>query len=134
MGAVFSFVLPLHFDKKKPAVQCDWSRNCYFSLCGILHCLNRTRLRNNLMWIFQNLKKALETRGRVLRLIVQHKGETLEEQFGYGVSPEALTRKKRKISISAPQDFRRASFSHSLSLFFTTSPEIIRGFGTVPNV
>ncbi|EPB75084.1 PDZ/DHR/GLGF domain protein [Ancylostoma ceylanicum] len=59
--------------------------------------------------IVQNLRKALETRGRVLRLIVQHKGETLEEQFGYGVSPEALTRKKRKISISAPQDFRRVS-------------------------
>ncbi|KAL6741742.1 hypothetical protein Aduo_014969 [Ancylostoma duodenale] len=57
----------------------------------------------------ENLRKALETRGKVLRLIVQHKGETLEEQFGYGVSPEALTRKKRKISISAPQDFRRVS-------------------------
>ncbi|CAJ0590435.1 unnamed protein product [Cylicocyclus nassatus] len=57
----------------------------------------------------ENLKKALETRGRVLRLVVQHKGETLEEQFGYGVKQEALNRKKRKLSISAPQDFRRVS-------------------------
>ncbi|KIH60875.1 PB1 domain protein [Ancylostoma duodenale] len=38
----------------------------------------------------ENLRKALETRGKVLRLIVQHKGETLEEQFGYGFS-ERLT-------------------------------------------
>ncbi|KAJ1372384.1 PB1 [Parelaphostrongylus tenuis] len=51
----------------------------------------------------------LETRGRVLRLLVQHKGESLEEQYGYGVSQDALIRKKRKISISAPQDFRRVS-------------------------
>ncbi|WKY09371.1 hypothetical protein Q1695_002046 [Nippostrongylus brasiliensis] len=57
----------------------------------------------------ENLRKALETRDRVLRLIVQHKGESLEEQYGYGVKPEALTRKKRKLSISAPQDFRRVS-------------------------
>ncbi|KHJ88227.1 PDZ/DHR/GLGF domain protein [Oesophagostomum dentatum] len=57
----------------------------------------------------KNLRKALETRGRVLRLIVQHKGETLEEQFGYGISPQVLSRKKRKISISSPQDFRRVS-------------------------
>lgn len=57
----------------------------------------------------ENLKKALETRGRVLRLLVQHKGESLEEQYGYGVSQDVLIRKKRKISISAPQDFRRVS-------------------------
>ncbi|PIO67236.1 PB1 domain protein [Teladorsagia circumcincta] len=57
----------------------------------------------------ENLRKALETRERVLRLVVQHKGESLEEQYGYGVAPEALVRKKRKVSISAPQDFRRVS-------------------------
>ncbi|KJH43274.1 PDZ/DHR/GLGF domain protein [Dictyocaulus viviparus] len=58
---------------------------------------------------YVNLKKALETRGRVLRLLVKHKGESLEEQYGYGVSQEILSRKKRKITISAPQDFRRVS-------------------------
>ncbi|KAK6053613.1 PB1 domain protein [Cooperia oncophora] len=55
-----------------------------------------------------NLRKALETRERVLRIVVQHKGESLEEQYGYGVTPEALIRKKRKVFISAPQDFRRS--------------------------
>nr|CDJ90392.1 Octicosapeptide Phox Bem1p and PDZ domain containing protein [Haemonchus contortus] len=57
----------------------------------------------------ENLRKALETREKVLRLVVQQKGESLEEQYGYGATPEALIRRKRKVSISAPQDFRRVS-------------------------
>ncbi|VDK42044.1 unnamed protein product [Anisakis simplex] len=57
----------------------------------------------------QNLRKALEEKPKILRLTLQKKGESLEEQYGYGVPIINYMRKKKRISISNPQDFRRVS-------------------------
>uniref|UniRef100_A0A1I7WQG0 PDZ domain-containing protein n=1 Tax=Heterorhabditis bacteriophora TaxID=37862 RepID=A0A1I7WQG0_HETBA len=56
-----------------------------------------------------NLRKALENLPKILRIVVQNKGESLEEEFGYGVSNDTVLQRRRKVSISAPQDFRRVS-------------------------
>ncbi|VDM46826.1 unnamed protein product [Toxocara canis] len=66
----------------------------------------------------ENLRKALETKPKILRLTVQKKGESLEEQYGYGVPSTSILRKKKRVSISNPQDFRRVCYIYVFIEFY----------------
>lgn len=56
-----------------------------------------------------NLRKALDLQIQ-LRILVRNLGESYEEQFGYGLTSKSIEeKKKRAVSISTPQDFRRVS-------------------------
>ncbi|CAJ0560260.1 unnamed protein product, partial [Mesorhabditis spiculigera] len=70
----------------------------------------------------ENFYKALDDNEKLLRVVVQNKAESLEERFGYGLS-ETTLRKKKNISISAPQDFRRVSSIIDTDIL---PPEIVR--------
>ncbi|CAJ0929366.1 unnamed protein product, partial [Mesorhabditis belari] len=70
----------------------------------------------------ENLRKAVFDSPKVLRLLVQNRAESLEERFGYGLR-NSVMRKKRQISISNPQDFRRVSSIIDTDIL---PPEVIR--------
>lgn len=56
----------------------------------------------------QNLRKALNDRPNMLRITLQNKGESYEEQFGYGLTQKTINQRiKKNLSISSPQEFRR---------------------------
>ncbi|CAI4223411.1 unnamed protein product [Auanema sp. JU1783] len=56
-----------------------------------------------------NLRKALDERPSTLRILLRNKGESLEERFGYGITDSVMQKRKKSVSISSPQDFRRVS-------------------------
>lgn len=71
----------------------------------------------------QNFRKSFESARPVLRLLIQRKGESWEEKYGYGTDTVDRRRKglslliptvsrppKRTYNISNPEDFRQVSF------------------------
>ncbi|CAD6193228.1 unnamed protein product [Caenorhabditis auriculariae] len=73
----------------------------YVSLDGTVLPLN-----NN-----ENFRKAMldGATSRQLRVAIGNKGESQEEEFGYGVVGHRLSSRRKKVSISAPQEFRTVS-------------------------
>ncbi|GMT11169.1 hypothetical protein PFISCL1PPCAC_2466 [Pristionchus fissidentatus] len=55
------------------------------------------------------LKVAVDSRPSLLRVFLQRRGESAEQQHGYGMTAEKLREAKKRPSISAPSDFRRVS-------------------------
>ncbi|PAV74242.1 hypothetical protein WR25_03916 isoform B [Diploscapter pachys] len=52
--------------------------------------------------------KALDNSNKLLRINLQKRAESLEEQYGYGIDIEKV-RKDRSLPISGPHDFRKVS-------------------------
>uniref|UniRef100_A0A0N5APG3 PDZ domain-containing protein n=1 Tax=Syphacia muris TaxID=451379 RepID=A0A0N5APG3_9BILA len=82
----------------------DGENACDVSLTYISHEKDRLPISND-----ENLRKAFECGLDVLKIFVQKKGESLEEKYGYGLPETSILRKKKTVSISNPQDFRRVS-------------------------
>ncbi|KAF8386761.1 hypothetical protein PRIPAC_75903 [Pristionchus pacificus] len=55
------------------------------------------------------LKAAVDSRPSVLRIFLQRRGESMEEQHGYGLTTQMLRDARKRPSISTPSDFRRVS-------------------------
>uniref|UniRef100_A0A0M3II26 PDZ domain-containing protein n=1 Tax=Ascaris lumbricoides TaxID=6252 RepID=A0A0M3II26_ASCLU len=78
--------------------------SCDVSICYVSREGDRLPISND-----ENLRKALEIKSKILRLTIQKRGESLEEQYGYGIQSTSISKKKKKFTISNPQDFRRVS-------------------------
>uniref|UniRef100_A0A183GTV5 PB1 domain-containing protein n=1 Tax=Heligmosomoides polygyrus TaxID=6339 RepID=A0A183GTV5_HELPZ len=75
----------------------------------------------------QNLRKSFESARPTLRLLIQRKGESWEEKYGYGTDSDRRRKglsalipvqkaPRRNYSISNPEDFRQASAIPLLSI------------------
>ncbi|GMR59255.1 hypothetical protein PMAYCL1PPCAC_29450 [Pristionchus mayeri] len=57
----------------------------------------------------ETLGAAIDSRPPLLRVFLQRRGESIEQQHGYGLTGQMLREAKKRPSISAPSDFRRVS-------------------------
>ncbi|PAV74400.1 hypothetical protein WR25_07954 [Diploscapter pachys] len=88
--------------------------NVQFTLCYTSNSGDLLPITND-----ENLRKSFESARPVLRLLIQRKGESWEEKYGYGTDSDRkrkgisalLVQKppKRNYSISNPEDFRQVS-------------------------
>ncbi|KHJ89125.1 PB1 domain protein [Oesophagostomum dentatum] len=86
-----------------------------FTLCYNAACGDLLPITND-----ENLRKSFESARPVLRLLIQRKGESWEEKYGYGTDSDRKRKglsalipvqkvPKRNYSISNPEDFRQVS-------------------------
>ncbi|KIH58288.1 PB1 domain protein [Ancylostoma duodenale] len=89
--------------------------NVPFTLCYNAACGDLLPITND-----ENLRKSFESARPVLRLLIQRKGESWEEKYGYGTDSDRKRKglsalipvqkvPKRNYSISNPEDFRQVS-------------------------